>query len=326
MKPADTKSTRLTQIELLLLDHPEGLTQADIARALGVHRSTILRNLADMDAPIYEENGRLFMDRQSYLVNVHFTLHEALSVHLASRLLATALDRQNPHAATALRKLGLALDRLAPHIAHHLARSADSVVEGVQRQDTSYLRNLEALTVGWAEGRKVKLWYRPFGDEPENIHILAVYFIEPGAVGRSTYVFGPTNPDGQMRTFKVERILRVELLNDHYNVPTDFEPLELLSGAWGIWFTGGAPVEVVLHFSQRVAARVGETRWHRSEQTSVKPDGSLLWRAWIDAPQEMMPWIRSWGSDVEVVAPKSLRDVMAEEARRMNDLYEKPTT
>jgi predicted DNA-binding transcriptional regulator YafY len=321
MKPAETKSTRLTQIELLLLDHPEGLPQADIARALGVHRSTILRNLADMDAPIYEDHGHLFIDRQAYLVNVHFTLHEALSVHLASRLLATTLDRQNPHAATALRKLGVALDRLAPHISRHLARSADAVVEGAQRQDPAYLKNLETLTVAWAEGRKVKLWYRPNKAEPENIHILSVYFIEPGAVGRSTYAFGPTEPDGEWRTYKIERILKTEILADTYLIQPGFEPLEMLAGAWSIWFTGNDPVEIILKFSQRVATRVGETRWHRSEQTTVQGDGSLLWRALIDEPQEMMPWIRSWGADVEVVAPAALRKVMAAEALRLYDVY-----
>lgn len=53
MKRAESKSIRLNQIEVLLMDHPEGLTQAEIARRLGVNRSTILRNLADITAPVY---------------------------------------------------------------------------------------------------------------------------------------------------------------------------------------------------------------------------------------------------------------------------------
>lgn len=109
MPRSENKSTRLSQIEALLIDHPEGLSLSNIAKRLGVHRSTILRNVADMSAPVYEDHDCLFIDRESYLVNLRLNLHEVLSIHLAGRLMATRMDRQNPHAAAAFRKLGIAL-------------------------------------------------------------------------------------------------------------------------------------------------------------------------------------------------------------------------
>jgi predicted DNA-binding protein (UPF0251 family) len=42
MQPAKNKASRLLQIEALLLEHPEGLTQAEIARRMGVNRSTTI--------------------------------------------------------------------------------------------------------------------------------------------------------------------------------------------------------------------------------------------------------------------------------------------
>ncbi|HQL38956.1 MAG TPA: helix-turn-helix domain-containing protein, partial [Anaerolineaceae bacterium] len=74
---SQTKAERLIQIEALLLAHPEGLSQSEIAKRLGVHRSTILRNLAYISAPIYQDGNRYFIDRDAYLVNVRFSLHEA---------------------------------------------------------------------------------------------------------------------------------------------------------------------------------------------------------------------------------------------------------
>ena len=50
-------------------------------------------------------------------------------------------------------------------------------------------------------------------------------------------------------------------------------------------------------------------------------DGSLLWRAWIAEPQEMMPWIRGWGADVEVLEPKELRNALIREAQELAELY-----
>ncbi|MCX8062238.1 MAG: WYL domain-containing protein, partial [Anaerolineales bacterium] len=57
------------------------------------------------------------------------------------------------------------------------------------------------------------------------------------------------------------------------------------------------------------------------EQVSVLEDGSLLWRAQIAEPTEMLPWIRGWGADVEVLAPDWLRERMREEAERTYKLY-----
>ncbi len=322
MKPAESKSNRLRQIEALLIEHPEGLTQAEIARRLGVNRSTIHRNIRDLDAPIYEDQGRLFIDRKGYLIDVRFTLHEALSVHLAARLLATVLDRQNPHAAAALRKLSIALESRAPHVSQHLARSADQIDEEVQWQDPNYLHILETLTYAWAEGRKAAIWYRKDETDPVRQFSFAPYYIEPSAVGRSTYAFGLREPPNELRTFKIERIYRAELLPETYTIPKDFDAGKLLTNAWGIWYTDEKPVEVVLKFGRRVAQRVGETRWHRTEQVTELEDGCLLWRALIAEPQEMMPWLRGWGADVEVLQPEGLREELAMEARRLAVLYE----
>jgi hypothetical protein len=61
---------------------------------------------------------------------------------------------------------------------------------------------------------------------------------------------------------------------------------------------------------------VQETRWHRSERTEPQPDGSLVWRAQIAEPKEMLPWIRGWGADVEVLGPEGLRGTLEAECER----------
>jgi len=324
MSRAENKADRLLQIEALLLAHPEGLTQAEIARRLDVNRSTVNRYFRDMpnQFPYYEsDDGRLFIDRQSYLVNVRLDLHEAMAVHLASRLLATRMDRQNPHAASALRKLGLALERLAPRISRHVQQSADVMDEAAQRHDPVYLQSLEKLTLAWAEQRKAQVWHRSERTGTVTKYLFCPYFIEPYAVGQTTHVIGHSDPPGKLRTLKIERIERVEIICEPYKIPPDFNPRDLLANAWGIWYTESEPVEVVLKFHPRVARRVQETRWHRSEQVVEQPDGSIIWRAKVAEPKEMLYWIRGWGTDLEVVEPKSLRESIQSEIEKMVKLY-----
>jgi len=277
--PGKQKAQRLLQIEAMLLAHPEGLAPAEIARRLDVHRSTVGRYLPDLPKHIYVDDideGRWKVDRSAYLVHVRLNLHEALAVHMASRLLTTRSDKHNPHAAAALRKLAAALERLAPHISRHLGQSAD-VMDGPERvRDARYLQVLEGLTLAWAEGRKARVWHRHQGGGEVFEYIFSPYFIEPYAVGHTSHVIGLREPLGEMRTFKLERIERVELLDEPYTIPEEFDPRDLLRDAWGIWYMEDEPVEIVLRFHPRVADRVRETRWHSSQQTEEQPDGSLI--------------------------------------------------
>jgi len=322
---SDSKAERLLQLEQLLLAHPEGMYRAEIARRLGVHRATAGRYIEEMSErlPIWEDGQLLGINRDDYLTQVRLNIHESMAVHLAARLMATRTDKHNPHAASALRKLGRALEKFSPQISQHLLASADVMDDAARRHDPTYLGVLETLTRAWADGRMVRLWHRHQSGIVHD-YVFAPYFIEPYAVGRTSHVIGWRKPPGKVRTFKIERIQRIEMVQPprSYTIPADFDPREQLADAWGIWYTEADPVEVVLRFHPRVAHRVRETQWHPSEQVERQADGSLLWRARVAEPQEMLPWIRGWGADVEVMAPEELRDTLVKEAHKMALLYQ----
>jgi len=320
---AANKASRLLQIKNLLLAHPEGLTQAEIARRLKVNRSTVGRYLPDLKqfAVYTTDDGKLAINRDIYETEVSFTLHEAMAVHLATRLMATRMDKHNPHAAAAMRKLGVALEPLSGLISAHLRASADVMDDVAQRHDPVYLEVLETLTRAWSLGHKVRLKHQ-MPDQTVFEYTFAPYFIEPYAVGQTTHVIGWREPPDALRTFKVERIKAIKLLDEPYTIPDSFDPRKLLEDAWGIWYTEQAPVRVVLRFHPRAAARVLETRWHQREQVEEQPDGSLLWCAEVAEPREMLPWIRGWGADVEVLEPVALRMELEHEVRKMARVYE----
>ena len=325
MNRAEEKSTRLLQIEQLLWAHPEGLTRAEIARRLGVDRSVITKylNKGNLPPSIYEDefdSNKLKVDRSADLTKASFSLHEVLAIHLATRLLATRFDKHNPHAASALRKLGQALQRLDRNVSQHLLRSADVMDEESAFRDPVYLDVLEKLTIAWSAGRKVKITHQmPDGYVAD--YRLSPYFIEPYAVGQTAHVIGLREPPGKLRTLKIERIRSAEITSESYTIPDDFDPKALLRDAWGIWYSESEPVKVVLRFHPRVVPRVKESRWHISQEFAEQADGYLVWTAHIAEPKEMLPWIRGWGADVQVLEPKELRDVMTGEARRLAVAY-----
>jgi AraC-like DNA-binding protein len=96
---------RISGLEQLLLAYTQGLKQAEIARRLNVHRSTVSRRLTDITGilPVYEEDGRVLLNRDSYLNNVKLTVHEIMVLHPAARLFDCRTDKNNPHACAAMR-------------------------------------------------------------------------------------------------------------------------------------------------------------------------------------------------------------------------------
>ncbi len=321
---SQSKAERLLQLEQILLAHPEGLRKAEIARRLGVHRATVGRYIEDLSRrlPIWEDDNRVGINRDQYLTHVRLTIHESMALHLAARLMATRTDKHNPHAASALRKLGHALEAFAPLVSRHLLASAEVMDNDARQHDPVYLEVLETLTQAWSQGRMVRLWHRHVSGQVYE-YDFGPYYIEPYAVGQTVHIIGWREPPGAVRTFKLERIQRIEMISPsrQYTIPADFDPHSMLAEAWGIWYTEAEPVSVVLRFHPRVAHRVRETRWHQSEQVEEQADGSLIWRARVAEPQEMLPWIRGWGADVEVLEPKELREQMMGEARRLAGVY-----
>ncbi|MCB0216914.1 MAG: transcriptional regulator [Chloroflexi bacterium] len=318
------KAERLLAIEQLLLSHPEGLPRAEIARRLGVHRSTIGRDIEELGNafPFWENDvGHIGIQRQRYLTHLRLTLHECLAVHLASRLMATQTDKRSPHAASAVRKLAESLKTLAPQISAHIARTADDLDGPRLRNAPRHVQTLELLAEAWARTRSVALEYQSEPDRSTS-YTLEPWFVEPYAPGRSTYVIGLLLPPGQPRLLKVERILSARLLDDApYDVPDDLEPTALFAPAWGAWLGSGTATEVVLRFRPEIAHRVLETQWHHSEHSQVEGDGSLVWCVSVTDWIEMLPWIMGWGGLVEVLAPPDLRARMARESALLAARY-----
>ena len=125
-----------------------------------------------------------------------------------------------------------------------------------------------------------------------------------------------------MRAYKLERIESARITREGYALPPDFPGLDILRNAWSI-VLGEETVRVALRFSPDVRKRVLETRWHPSQQTSDDPEkpGWLRWQVDVADTLDLLPWIRGWGADCEVLEPKELRETLMGEAKAMAERY-----
>lgn len=316
MSRLSNRTARLRQLEELLLLTPAGLSAAELAARLQVNRRTIYRDLDFLSfqgVPLWQHEGRFGLVRTRYLAAIRLTYHEAMALILAKLQLTRTLDKHNPHVISALRRLATSLPELP---AEHLKRAADRMQ--AYPHDHGGASVLEKIIEGWGSGLKVKIAYRSPNSGALRERVIAPYALEPTASG--VYVIGYDDWAQAMRTFKLNRLESAQLMDEPYAVPDDFDAEAYLSTSWGI-MAGETDSQVVLRFSAAVAPLVSERRWHTSQELETTSDGGCLLRVTVSEPLEMQPWIRSWGSQVQVLAPDWLRQRIAAELQQAAEQY-----
>lgn len=318
MSRAGKRAERLIKMERLYLQR--GFTDQEMADRLGVNRSTVWKDrqtLGENVALLDDGRGRYRLDRRDYISNVRLNLYEALTLYLAARRASRQTQMAQLHATAALEKLAEALQQ---PMTQRLVKAAHGVPS--RRDPTHGAKILETLARGWVERIVVHIHYRAISADTTKAHRVRPYLIEPSQWSDSVYVIGHSDRADGLVVLKTERIVRASLTTERFEWPDDFDDEQLLRHAWGIWYTPEAPDEVRLRFaSGRVTQRVKESVWHPLETVTDTADGGCEWTCPVDEWHEMLPWIRSWGADVEVLDPPELRASLEAEARRLAEVY-----
>jgi Predicted transcriptional regulator len=289
---------------------------SDLSHIFKVNRRTIYRDLnflTEQGVPLWQENGIFRINRARYQMTIRLTYHESVALVLAGLLLARTFDERNPHVISALRSLAVTLPE---PFGAQLERAASRTQS--QQANHRHTAVLEAIAEGWGTGRKVQIAYNSPKDDTLHERTISPFILEPTAAG--VYVIGYDEASHEIRTFKLERVQSARVLSEGYTIPADFDPIGYLQNSWQI-MTGNQPVEVILHFIPEAAVYVRERIWHSSQEIESDSDRGLTLRLCIAEPREMLPWIRSWGPQVEVIAPDWLRERVAEELRRGAEMY-----
>lgn len=313
---AETRQ-RLQSILAFLQRHPDGVTTSEIAEAFGVTRQTALYDIKRIEndgAPIYQEGNRYLLD-QNYQRQVHLSLAQAWLLYLPLRRMMRADLHGLPLISGLLHRIATLFD----------GEIADQLVPTVAETDNARNDVLLTLVEGWQRHQCVEVMYQRLNAERPRRLTIAPWWFEPAVWSDAFYVVGGLrrNDDSYSPiTLKLDRIQTARTLPALTFVrPSGHEITAYLEQTWGIWVGDGAGETVMLRFHNRVFARLKETRWHPSQSMQVESDGSILWQAVISEPQEMLPWIRGWGADVEVITPDWLRQQIAAEAEATARLY-----
>ena len=135
---------------------------------------------------------------------------------------------------------------------------------------------------------------------------------------RAWYVIGRRSDRAELRTMKLSRFSKVQPTEKSFARPRGFTLDKHLGNAWRMM--RGKDVDIELRFDAEFADTIADTRWHRTQDFQMHPDGSCTFTATVSGFEEIVWWILSMGPHCTVLKPKAraerVRDLAAQTAAR----------
>ncbi|MCA9963687.1 MAG: WYL domain-containing protein [Anaerolineales bacterium] len=321
-------SHALTRLQTIRLSERKWLERAwsdqELADELGIVRQTVHRNrmlLMELEEDetifIEVEHGRYKLDPKKYLPNLKLNRATATIAYTLAKRLARQLPEPDSHTLSLLKDLAFVLHQ---PLMDRLLRTTQVLSLAGERKDKTAV--FEKIVDCWLNEYVVSIKYRSPQAKQPIIHRVHPYLIEPSPWNESLYLIGKSEKMGKITAFKLSRIEAAADTTQPVEYPEDFNEEELLQLAWGIW-QGESAETVKLRFKYGMAThRLQETKWHPTEKVEPCSNGDLIWSAEIADWQEMLPWIRGWGADCEVLEPVTLRRSLEREVMQMAKTYQ----
>lgn len=127
----------------------------------------------------------------------------------------------------------------------------------------------------------------------------------------------------EIRQFMLSRVRAWQLQEEEHAFERDanFDIDTYLKQGLGVQH--GTEVQTVrVLFSAYQARWIRERRYHNSQQNEYQADGSLLVTMRVSGMPEVARWLLSYGSDVEVLEPDELKQILRDHVKKLAQIYD----
>jgi len=324
------KGERVAQLELILRSHPEGLRKSDIARRLGVHRSTIGRYVEELKqySNIYEDNNLIKIVPSTDDEPLALSVYESLALNMGVEMLLQNSEFRTPHLASGLRKIAMGMQSYAPKVSGNIIAIADQIEAEATSGNTRQNEILEVLIDAWVSGRIVRITHlnkSADGPQIEEETELAPYFI--GFVenenGRNPVtVTGRLRHTTEIITLDISLIRSVTILNETYTIPDNLKAFRRMENPAAPEYVVDT-IPLVLLVRQKSALNSFDTLSHGNIETQKQDDGTLICRFEAENSIELILRIIQCGDAVEILEPAGFRSKFTEYLESILRIYRK---
>ena len=322
-----SKINRIIEI-LTTLQAGESYTVSDLSEMFGTSRRTIFRDMKELQAigvpyQYDAKTGGYSIKPEYYLPSADLNLQEALSLLLLAHKVSDHV--QMPFKRSALLAALKIENNLPDEIKEYCRKALRNIYTGDNTRapvrqnvqfDTIFIKLQEAI----AKKRIVNISYYPFFEsEAVNIELCPYRLFYNN---QKWHVLGRIHRQNNVRTFELGCIKELKVKGECFSGDEDFDVSDYLGRAWSM-VPEGRIYHVKLHFMSKIAGNIAEVKWHSTQKVTHNGDGSAIVEFRVDGLSEITWWILGYGDQVQVLAPKALRERVMEVAANMIKLNRK---
>jgi len=218
-----SKFKRQNQIEKILISNNKGWRQAELARMLGVHRSTVGRDFQEMTTrlPLYEKGGLMYVNHKAYQNNLQLNIHELLSLHMAGSCFLENDCPASVHLASVLHKVSDSLASHSEFVSEIIEKKVQEFSEPEFSQSKDNVKRQEKMNIAWVEGKKLIIHLQSAQNRVEKIKGF-ICSMEPDSSHRSLDVIFKVDGESQLRKIAISRITSLRLCDELVKNPQEW--------------------------------------------------------------------------------------------------------
>lgn len=312
------KYDRLLYI-LNLLRTRRNLNAAKIAEECGVNERSIYRDmiaLSEANIPIYYDNGyKLATDNFLPPLNFSFDEYQYLKLALSSSVL-NRTDKYEEISRQVKAKVEAIL-------------SSNVLKQGKFRPDTTHIEIADSDRTG-----SIEQCYGIIENAAEKSLCLMLKYdsiqsgvseriVEPYFIifkVRAFYLVAFCRLRNDFRTFRINRILSAEAMEETFVRRSDITAEQYFQGSWQVY--SGEPVEVVIRFTGAAAKVIRTDQHHENEHIEEIGGDTILYTVVTRGLEEIGRWVIGFGAEAEVISPDELKTNLAAVGNYLTNVYQ----
>jgi predicted DNA-binding transcriptional regulator YafY len=273
-----------------------------------------------LDAPLtYNPNqkGYEFEDASYELPPVWFKEDELLALCLALRLASTLPDRDLKKSLYEL------LEKFLTFRFLDSPPSLEDIKEKVSVKNIEYYKVDESVfhkvidSLFRNEPLKIS-YHTPHKDETTERIIQPLHLL---CYMGSWHLIAFCTLKKELRDFALSRIHSIDPVSQAVKLPKGVASVkDYINKNFGL-MSGGESIEVCLKFVPEVSHWISEQIWFSGQEVSRNEDGSVCLKFPVADFREVRREILKYGSSVEVLSPKELREEIKQDVYRMSKVY-----
>lgn len=180
--------------------------------------------------------------------------------------------------------------------------------------------HLPVIIDAMKQNRRIRFSYKSYTrSQPTDGIVLEPYFVK--IFKQLWYVIGMNVKDGAVKTYSLDRITQLNLLQDTFKMPDGVRPSEFFKDCFGIITNKNKAKRIALRVEPTQAKYFRALPLHPSQMEEVH-DSYSVFTYWMRITYDLKEEIMSHGSSVEVLEPTELKLLIQNELKQALDNYQ----